>query len=208
MPLTDILTTYGFEEGTLDLIEPQQLSRAGDGTIYGDAVDEPHWLGRFATEPLLHVDATTLEAKMRSLRGVLGTLLVHDLRRPFPGSSLDGSLNDANVKIQSVNGSDARLIALKGLPAGYIIRVGDFLGFVFSSTHYALHQVVAGATANGSGVTAEFEVVPPLQPGATANTAVALNRAPCEAVIEPRSLQLSRFNAERSRVAFRTVQVL
>jgi hypothetical protein len=70
-------------------------------------------------------------------------------------------------------------VTLTNLPAGFVLGVGDYIGYRYTATDagvagltwHALTRVVAGATASGAGaVTVTCE--PPI-PGAVPNTAVA-----------------------------------
>jgi hypothetical protein len=73
---------------------------------------------------------------------------------------------------------DMRELALSGLPAGYRLTRGDYLGFAYGGGRRALHRVASElVTANGAGVTPLFEVSTLIQPGAMLGAAVQLIRA-------------------------------
>ena len=63
--------------------------------------------------------------------------------------------------------------------------------------------------ADGGGTTPLFEVIPPLEPGAVLDTAVALGRAHCKAVIVPDSVQTGRQSKfVRDGMSFKFMQTL
>jgi hypothetical protein len=86
--------------------------------------------------------------------------------------------------------TDARLISLKNLPAGYTLSAGDRLSFVYGSpSRRALHRVMApSVVADLSGNTAEFHIDPPRRPGAEVDAVVTLVRPVCMARIVPGSV--------------------
>ena len=61
------------------------------------------------------------------------------------------------------------------------------LAFQYGSNpvRHALHRIVVGGTASGSGLSPMLEVVPNLRPGAVAGLAVSLVRPTCKARVLP-----------------------
>jgi len=92
--------------------------------------------------------------------------------------------------------SDARLIGLKGLPAGYAgLGRGSYLSFQYRSApeRHALHEIVElDVTADGAGDVAAFQVNPPIRPGAAVDAEVRLIKPACKAIILPGSVQPGR----------------
>lgn len=104
------------------------------------------------------------------------------------------------------------MIGLKDLPAGYSLRRGDYLSFTyaFNPTRYGLHRVQdITVVADGAGETPFFEVIPPLEPGAVAETPVQLVGAHCKAIIVPGSTQTGRQSKfMRDGMSFKFIQTL
>lgn len=165
-PRTDILTGVDYSADTkpLKLISRQELSRTAGGQTLGKDLGPAMWFADFVTKPLPNDDAVTFEAKLNSLDGVVQTFELADLRRLYPKGYPTGSgANDG--ALLSVNANN-KALALSGLIAGQVINIGDFLSFTYGSSR-ALHQAVESVTANGSGVTAQFEVRPHIRTGWT-----------------------------------------
>lgn len=81
--------------------------------------------------------------------------------------------------------SSAALVALKGLPIGFVFSPGDYLAFDYlSGSARALHRVVAADTADGDGKVT-IEVRPYVRPGWAADVTVMLHRASARMLILP-----------------------
>lgn len=90
--------------------------------------------------------------------------------------------------------STPQVISISGLAANEVVPVG----FQFSALYggaQVLHQVVEQATANGSGVTPEFEIEPPLLPGWVVGQALRRNRPILRARIVASTLDQGSFDA-------------
>lgn len=81
----------------------------------------------------------------------------------------------AAVTINSLNVNN-KAMSLAGLPPGYIITRGDFLAWDYGSspTRRAYFRAAETVTANGSGVTPEFQLSDFIKPGSTTGLAVTL----------------------------------
>jgi hypothetical protein len=112
------------------------------------------------------------------------------------------------VVIASID-TNFRAIALSGLPAGYVITMGDYLHVDYGTpSRRALLQAAEGATANGSGATGEFEVRPQLRPGITAGLAVTLKKPAAKVKIVPGSLRIETVTTLLSQLRFTARQTL
>lgn len=153
-------------------------------------------------------DANDIKALIGSMGISRVSFLAWPLDRQYPKADPTGSIVGAStVQINSLNADNKRL-SLKGLPNGYVLSRGDFIQFIYSTTHYALHQVVASSvTANGSGVTTEFEVFPFIRQGAAVNNAVNLKLPCAEFRILPGSYDTAGDNDAHS-ISFKARQVV
>ena len=166
---------------------PIETTQLGDGTIIKASLGAALWRGTVQLAPAYSEDAAAVEAYLSLLQRPGASFFVFDPRRIGPKSNPTGSaLTSSTVRIAALNANN-RDISLSGLPSGFVISPGDMLSFSYSSspTRYALHRVVAGATASVGGSTAQFEITPPIRPGAVVNTTVVLVRPFCKAVIMP-----------------------
>ena len=185
--LANFYDTLGVGSCTFEDTLPIETSQMADGTILKASLGASLWRGRLNLVPRTHADAQAIEALVSVLKRPGASFLARDPRRVGPKLDPTGStLGASTVQINSLN-VDNRQISLKGLPAAYVISVGDMLSFTYGSspTRYALHRVVEAATANGSGVTPQFEVTPLIRSGAAVDATVTLVKPVCKAVLLP-----------------------
>ena len=123
------------------------------------------------TARMPHDRAEQLRARLRALDGGAHFYLSNPTML-YPQADAGGTiLGSASVVIGSIN-TNRKAFALSGLPAGYVITMGDYLHVDYGTpSRRALLQAAEGATANGSGVTPEFEVRPHLRPGISSGLA-------------------------------------
>lgn len=115
------------------------------------------------------------------------SFLCHDPRYIGPASDPTGSvLGSRTVTIHMV-AINMRELRITGLPSGYVLSPGDMLAFQYGSgpVRHALHRIVVGGTASGTGLSPLLEVVPSLRPGAVAPLPVSLVRPACKARLLP-----------------------
>jgi hypothetical protein len=174
--------------------DQEQLETSGlaSGQILRADIGPQLWRGTVTLVPGYHDDVQAVEARLSILRRSGASFFISDPRRIGPRSDPEGTtLGASTVQIHTlVTGN--REIRLKGLPSGYVLSEGDMLSFSYSVgsvTLYALHRLVVGATADGSGVTPAFEVTPPIRPGAAVDAAVVLVRPYCKAIMVPGSVR-------------------
>lgn len=70
------------------------------------------------------------------------------------GTAFTGSANMTSVD------ADRLRVNLGGLPAGFVISVGDVFHYGYDTSRRAYHEFVGAAVANGSGVVTQIEVRP------------------------------------------------
>jgi len=125
------------------------------------------------------------------LDGATNTFLFASPEARAPQADPEGTVLGASaVKIKSIGASN-KTLSLKGLPAGYVITEGDFLGTTYASSRRGLYVACATVTADGSGETGEFEVRGHIRPGTVANDAVSLAPPVAKVKIETESLDWS-----------------
>lgn len=175
---------------TFQLGEAALVNQTGGGEVIRSDYGTRLWSGTVTLAPEKPVAIESIMALIRVLQDSRASFLVYPRHKKNPTGG--GALSEPIGAINSLP-TNNRLITLKGLPASYVITRGDFLSFTYSSspTRYAFHQAVESITANGSGVTGQFEVVPPIRPGAAVDDAVQFNRPRLKAVMVPGSLSIS-----------------
>lgn len=207
-PRTDIMTLVDYSADTAppQLMSRQEFSRLSNGSTRGKDFGPALWMFSYATKPLPNDDASDFEAVLDSLDGVIQTFEVADLRRIYPRLYPTGACNDGILA--SVN-SNNKALSLSGLAAGQVISRGDYLAFDYGDSR-AYHRAVESVTANGSGLTAEFEVRPHIRPGWTLSpaTPVKLKLPRAIATLVPGSVSSKPNGALHSVVSFQAMQFL
>lgn len=106
----------------------------------------------------------------------------------------------------SVHSAGGNWLRIQGLPPGYVLRRGDWIGFFYgtSPTRRALHRVwSAEVVANAAGLTGQIEVEPLIRPGLVSGERVQLVRAACKAVLVGAAYGAGRLNiTEGAQVAW------
>jgi hypothetical protein len=169
-PLTDILTAVGFADQVFQPVPRQEYSRLASGVTIGKDFGSALWFATYVTDVMRNDDAVAYEALLDALDGVIQPFEAFDLRRPNPRLYTDGSAS--NGVLNTVNANN-KALSLSGLHAGQVVSTGDYLSFDYAGNR-ALHRVQETVTANGSGLTVEFEVRPHLRAGWALSSAVNL----------------------------------
>ncbi len=178
-------------QAKFDLTESVAANRQGSGEVLTHKTGVSLWAGSISLRSHRIADAEAIKAKVSVLRRPGFAFFIEPYGKEFPRLDPTGSiLGVSTPTIQSVAGNN-RDLTIQGLPVGYVLSPGDYLSFpytVASIGRTALHQIVVGGTANGSGV-ATVEVTPLLRTGAVAGLAVTLKHPICKAVVEPGSFE-------------------
>jgi len=167
------------------------------------------WQAEFTLAPGAHADIDFDEARLSLLTMPGASFFAYDPRRTGPRDDPDGTILGANAP--TISSVAYRDIGISGLPAGYVLRRGDYIGWSYGTSpiRYALHRAVSTATASGAGVISAIEVVPPVRPGLTVGTAVSLRRPVCKMVVQPGSVSVGVGSGMISAGAtFRATQTL
>jgi hypothetical protein len=204
-PLTTVLSAVGFADQVFQLTSRQEQSRLASGITRGKDFGPAIWVATYTTGNVANDDALAYEAMLNSLDGVIQTFEASDLRRQYPRLDPLGATYSDGV-LHSVNANN-KALSLSGLIAGQVVSVGDYLSFDYT-TGRALHQVMETVTANGSGVTAEFEVRPFIRTGWSLSATVKLKVPRGIFVMLPGSVSSKISNALYSVISFQAIQSL
>lgn len=136
--------------------------RLADGTVIASAIGAALWRvsARMPQMPVAQYRA--VQARLVRLQQPGNFVMAWDVSAHGPASDRGGViLGSATPVVQAVDADAARL-RVSGLPAGYVLSAGDWIGWTYASSpvRYALHQLVTGAVADGTGLTPLFEVQP------------------------------------------------
>lgn len=195
---------------TFEPPETVEVSRTRGGEILRAERGARLWQGRIELDELSPDEANRALPLLNLLRAN-GTFLIIDPLHARPQSDPAGAVAAASPVIAS---ADGREMTISGLPGGYTLRRGDLVSWTYGANplRYALHEVVTETiVASGAGVTAAFEVSPPIRPwGSLAGRPVQLIAPSCKALIVPKSVNAGRRrNGGRvADVAFDFIQTL
>jgi hypothetical protein len=177
-------------EATFDLGEAMLANVTGGGEVITSTHGTRLWRGRITGRGQAFIDLDAMTARVDLVRQAGASFLVTPSHRDGPQADpLATILGAATPEVTTVH-ANSRDVTISGLPAAYVLTEGDLVSFTYlaSPTRFALHKIVTGATANGSGV-ATVELMPPLRPGHSVPFTLRLDRPRCKAVIVPGSYQ-------------------
>ncbi len=207
-PRTDIMTLVDYAADTEPprLARRDEFSRQANGRTSAKSFGSALWVASYVTKPLPNDLARAFEAAMDSLDGVIQTFEACDLRGTMPIAYPTGACNDGNLN--SVNANN-KMLSLKNLAANQIVSAGDYLSFTYGTAR-AYHRAAQTVTANGSGVTVEFEVRPFIRPGWTLSplTAVKLKNPRGIFTLVPESLSARPAGALHTVLSFQALQYI
>ncbi len=167
---------------TMDPVESVVADMTGAGEPITDDVAPMLWKGTISLGRMLQAEAAHASVMMDLIRTSGALFWAFDARRPAPAADPRGMvLGTATPTIHALP-SGNRSIALAGLPAGYVLSIGDYLGFAYGGGRRALHRVAElQVQAASNGITPAFEVSTLINPGAVVGAAVQLIRPaiPC-----------------------------
>ena len=190
----------------------QQISGLGSGAVLRADVGPQLWRGTVTLWRADHADAAAVEALLSRLQGADASFFVHDPRQVGPRADPAGVALGASTPTIHALAANNRELRIQGVPAGYVLSAGDMIAFTYSvlgNAHYALHRLITGATASGTGITPLVEVTPPIRPGAAVATPVTLVCPACKAILVPGSLRPGTATRNRTEGAsFEFIQTL
>lgn len=182
----------------------------------------PLWHCTYQSALLVPSSFKAVEAWLDSLGGSVNPFYGYDLQRSYAanypngyggltraggGGSFDGTanleaVNSDNVTIEIGNNSNPAVT----LPAGFVLTVGDYIAFEYTTSVRALHRVVLGGTADGSG-NCVVEVRPQIRAGWSPST-VLLAQPAGKFLILPGSVKKNMQPWGAAAVAFEGIQSL
>jgi hypothetical protein len=153
----------------LTLQRHDEMSGTADGRFWAQRMAGPLWTATYALYSKSAVDAREINAKIHALDGMAKTMLWAD---PYYAPS--SSVGLGGVTISSIR-ADRGAIALAGLPAGFVLRAGDFFTVTYASGRVYMGAFAEGGTASGSGIIAQRDIYPylPLNVGNGASVELA-----------------------------------
>lgn len=186
----------------------QEMSGLGSGEFLTADLAPELWEAKCETAPMALADADQLEARFELLNGSANTFLLYNPRRMYPQADLDGSTLGASTVTISAIGTDRNTVTLAGLPAGYVITLGDMFSVVYSTSRRALIRFAASATASGAGALGPVEVRPLLRSGITTTLEIDLTKPCCKVKLVPGSFAPQMVGTHEAVISFTARQTL
>lgn len=180
------IAEVGFD---IDYANTYSQSRGGRYNVM--SVGPDLWKATVVTTILVGDNYDLWRAWVTSLRGGAGSFYMYDVRRRFPQSyksGWNGLVKAAGgaftgvATLENVDTGDSHVVTLGGLPAGFVIKPGDYMAFDYNSnTMRALHRVSidSGGIANGLGFVSGISVEPAVRPLWSVGANVMLESPSC-----------------------------
>lgn len=201
----DFLSDFPGWSTDFDLLYRQEQSRSANGKTYVKDFSSPLWKATYQSRSLRPNEIDHWRARLKALENGLQTFKAWPINRTYPiayprGTWPTGSAFSGSGLVDFISG---KTLALKGLPSGYVISIGDFMQVGASD----LYQAIEPATANGSGVTGEFEVRPYIWPTSLAGAAAKLVKPSCIMTLVPDSLSSTATTSDgRGVITFQAIE--
>ncbi|MBV9549631.1 MAG: hypothetical protein JO256_08180, partial [Alphaproteobacteria bacterium] len=155
----------------------------------------PLWLLSARSRWLKPSEVRAWSARLESLDNGKGLFYGYDFAAYYPLNypngtwPTGGSFSGTSVAISAI--ANGKTLSLKSLPAGYQGAVGDMIRATRASDGVlCLYRAMEAFTANGSGITGNFEVRPAVRTGQAVNDAVAVKNPSCVMALVPGSLSV------------------
>lgn len=174
---------------TFDVQRNDETDGSGDGRVWQSELASPLWTATITLNDGYLADLEQVATKLRKLSGAQESFYLYNPARLYPQSDPTGSILGTNtVEVNSI-GSDGTSLSLKGLPASYVLTLADkgHIDFGSNPTRRYFFEIDETITANGSGVTAEFQVFPAIPAGIAVNAVVSLIKPAAKMFIMPGS---------------------
>lgn len=161
---------------------PRELNRTSGGVVIPSLLGFPYFSGSLNITLAQHRD-TGYEVDLMRLQRPGQVFEVYDNRFNGPRADPGGVTLGASSPTLSAIGGDNQSISISGLPAGYVLSKGDYIGWSNTDGTLALHRAAENVTASGTGVAAGIDVEPLVRPGTATGRSITLVRPTCRALL-------------------------
>lgn len=207
IPCELVFDSFSFQLQSMDEQTPLR-----SGAVISRDLGPALWRLRAQSEHFNETNFGVVRAWFNSLRSV-ESFLAYDRLREYPVLYKDGWPDfgespafDGTCLLDDV--TDSKLVDITSLPAGFGLRPGDYLAFTYgASDSRALHMVIAGGDADGSGAL-QVEVRPHVRVGWEAATTVDLFQPTAKFKVVPGSYEENTEFKRYGRISFEAIQTL
>lgn len=159
-----------------------ELSGDGNGDVWQAELADPLWTADVNLDRGDNDELKQIAAAIRALDGAAQSFMLCDPTSEFPQADPTGALlGAAAVTVRAIH-ANRKIAQLQGLPAGYVLTLGDKLQITQGSL-IRFHEVSATAAA-GVGGFMDLKVYPRLPLSLAAGAVVTLIRPACPVVIQ------------------------
>ena len=151
-----------------DLLRFEESSGAGSGQLWTAEMADPLWQATITMSNCEWPLAREINAKVKAL-GTMKSMHFADASYSPAAGGTPGS----DVTISAIS-ADRTRIALTGLPAAYRGTAGDRLNINSGGASLYIGEFAETVSANGSGVTAQITITPPLPFSLATGASVAM----------------------------------
>lgn len=168
---------------------------SGGGEVFTSTRGTRLWTGQVSFARRMARETRRTDAILSELREAGASFLIYPMDAQYPQNDPTGVLLGGATPTVSFVFANGAELSVAGLPAGYVLRQGDFLSFTYGANpvRHALHQVVRDRTADAGGAIQYLQLTPRIRPGLATGTALTLIRPVCKAIVRPRSYQPASF---------------
>ncbi len=153
---TDGIAAQTFQIARVDYASPEV-----GGAIGAVAAGFPRWRMNLQLGDMSQDAGDAWRAFLDSLDGAARTFYAHDVLRPYPAAypggfggmtraAGGGFPSDGKVGAWSLAGDRDELL-MSGLPANFVLKVGDLIGFRWGTSKRTIVRVTQAHTGDGSG---------------------------------------------------------
>lgn len=154
------------------------FSETGDGDVITHQYGMRRWGGEIELDREMTADAARINAGIEVLGSAGASFLLPDLRHRGPRADPTGAaLGGASPALNAID-PGLQIIGLSGLPAGYVLSAGDYIGWTYGTApvRHALHRIANTRTAGPGGGLSGLIVTPAVRTGVQVGAAVQLIR--------------------------------
>lgn len=207
--LADLADLLGIRSVSWLPYRQQELSGLGSGEWLTADLAPMLWEGKCETSPVTIAAANQLQARFELLDGSANAFYLFNPLAKYPQTDPSGAtLGSSTVTITAIS-TNRDTVTLAGLPAGYVLTIGDMFSVDYGSpSRRGLYRFAATATASGLGALGPIEVRPRIRSGVTTALAITLKKPAAKVKIVPESFSVQQVGINHAVIGFIARQTL
>lgn len=175
------------EKVTFDVIRFDEFDAKGSGHDLVADLADPKWMADVLMRSLTNAEARQVAALARKRYGSMFSFMLYDPSHPYPAADPGGVILGGATPTVGTIGVDGQSIAITGLPAGYVLTVGDKGQIVYGDDDEFNYyfEFSENVTANGAGNTIAVQVYPHVPIELVTGAAIILRKPACKMTFNP-----------------------